>query len=31
MTDTEKQALVLSLYPDSTGTNYDPTTFQATI
>lgn len=31
MTDAEKQALVLSLYPDSSGTNYDPTTFQATI
>ena len=31
MSDAEKQALVLSLYPDSTGTNYDPTQFQATI
>lgn len=31
MSDAEKQALVLSLYPDSSGTNYDPTQFQATI
>jgi len=31
MNDAEKQALVLSLYPDSTGTNYDPSSFQATI
>jgi hypothetical protein len=31
MSDAEKQALVLSLYPDSSGTNYDPTSFQATI